>query len=229
MGIGFAIPANMVRTVIVAAKRGGTTVKRPWLGASLQNVTKDIADSIGLDRPTGALVANVFENGPAAAAGLERGDVIGSVDGRGVDDTESVVFRLAEKSLGDTASLGILRSGHALTLDLKLAAAPEIPPRDAIEIRSRSPFDGALVVNISPAVIEEMSLNSAHEGVVVASVGEDSTAAEVGVQKGDVVLKVNGETIATTHDLEHACAKSARAWDLTIQRGGEVIRSRLGG
>jgi S1-C subfamily serine protease len=122
-----------------------------------------------------------------------------------------------------------LRSGRSLTLELKLAAAPEIPPREAIEIKSRSPFDGALVVNISPAVMEEMSLETAHEGVVVTSVAEDSTAAEVGVVKGDVVLSVNGEAIATTRDLDRACARSARSWDLTIQRGGQVIRSRLGG
>jgi S1-C subfamily serine protease len=84
-------------------------------------------------------------------------------------------------------------------------------------------------MNMSPAVAEELSLEGALEGVVVASVGDDSTAAQVGVQKGDIVVVVNGQRIATTRDLEKACAGRARSWDLTIQRGGETIRSRLGG
>jgi Do/DeqQ family serine protease len=229
MGIGFAIPVNMVRSVIAAALGGGATVKRPWLGATLQSLTKDIADNLGIDRPTGALVVTVAEKGPAAEAGLKRGDVITGVDGQSVDDAEGVGFRLAVKPLGGAAALSILRSGRALSLPLKLAAAPENPPRDTLTIHSRSPFEGAQVMNVSPAVAEELSLEGALEGVVVASVGDDSTAAQVGVQKGDIVVAVNGQKIATTRDLEKACAERARLWDLTIQRGGETIRSRLGG
>ena len=229
MGIGFAIPVNMVRSVIAAALHGGATVKRPWLGATLQSLTKDIADNLGIDRPTGALVVTVAEKGPAAEAGLKRGDVITAVDGQSVDDAEGVGFRLAVKPLGGAAALSILRNGRALSLPLKLAAAPEIPPRDTLTIHSRSPFEGAEVMNMSPAVAEELSLEGALEGVVVASVGDDSTAAQVGVQKGDIVVAVNGQRIATTRDLEKACAERARSWDLTIQRGGETIRSRLGG
>ena len=82
---------------------------------------------------------------------------------------------------------------------------------------------------MSPAVAEELSLDAALRGVVVASVGEDSTAAEVGVQKGDIVVVVNGLEIGTTRDLEKACAERARLWDLTIERGGETIHTRLGG
>ena len=84
-------------------------------------------------------------------------------------------------------------------------------------------------MNLSPAVAEELSLDGAHQGVVVAAVGENSTAAQVGVQKGDIVLAVNGAAIASTRDLERACAERSRWWDLTILRGGETIRTRLGG
>src|SRR5271170_1740584 len=229
MGIGFAIPVNMVKSVIAAARQGGATVRRPWLGARLQNVTKDIADNLGIDRPTGALVVTVAGEGPAFEAGLKRGDVITAVDGQSVEDAESVGFRLAVKPLGGAATLSVLRDGHTLSLPLKLAAAPENPPRDALTIRSRSPFQGAEVMNMSPAVAEELSLDSAAEGVVVASVGDGSTAADVGVQKGDVVLAVNGQKIATTRDLEKACAERARLWDLTIRRGAQTIRTQLGG
>jgi Do/DeqQ family serine protease len=227
MGLGFAIPVNMVKGVVSAALHGGKSVKRPWLGATLQNVSKDIADNLGLDRPIGALVVEVADNGPAAAAGLKRGDVIAAIDNQLVDDAEGVGFRLGVKPLGGTARLAVLRNGKTLDLALKLASAPELPPRDALTIRSRSPFEGALVMNLSPAVSEELSLGGASEGVVVASVGDNSTAAQVGVQKGDVVVAVNGRRIGTTRDLERACAERARWWDLTIVRGGETIRTRL--
>ena len=110
IGIGFAIPVNMVKSVIAAALHGGATVKRPWLGASLQSLTKDIADNLGIDRPTGALVVTVASVGPAAEAGLKRGDLITAVDDQSVDDAEGVGFRLAVQPLGGSARLSILRS-----------------------------------------------------------------------------------------------------------------------
>jgi len=229
MGLGFAIPVNMVKGVVAAALHGGKTVKRPWLGATLQNLSKDIADNLGLARPAGALVVDVAERGPAADAGLKRGDVIAAIDGQPVDDAESVGFRLGVKPLGGAAKLAVLRDGKSLDLSLKLASAPEVPPRDAMTIRSHSPFEGAEVMNLSPAVTEELSLPAAGEGVVVAAVGENTTAAELGVQKGDVVVDVNGQRIGSTHDLEKVCASRARYWDLTIKRAGQTIRSRLGG
>jgi S1-C subfamily serine protease len=229
IGIGFAIPVNMVKGVVAAALRGGATVRRPWLGATLQSLTKDIADNLGIDRPTGALVVTVAAVGPAAEAGLKRGDLIVAVDDQSVDDAEGVGFRLGVKPLGGSARLSILRDGRALSLPLKLAAAPETPPREALTIRSRSPFEGAEVMNMSPAVAEELSLEGALQGVVVAAVKDGSTAAVVGVQKGDIVLAVNGQKIGTTRDLEKACGERAPLWDLTIQRGGETIRTQLGG
>ena len=229
MGIGFAIPVNMVKGVVAAAEHGGKAVRRPWLGASLQNVTKEIANSIGLDRPVGALVADVSEGGPAAEAGLKRGDVITAVDGQPVEDSGGVGFRLGERPLGGLATLNVLRAGKAVVLSMKLVAAPESPPRDAIRIKSRSPFEGALVMNISPALIEEMSIENAHEGVIVAEVAEGSTAADVGLQKGDLVLSVNDAKIETTRDLEKAAASHPRYWKLAIGRGGEVIQTVFGG
>jgi Do/DeqQ family serine protease len=233
MGIGFAIPVNMVKSVVAAARHGGATVKRPWLGAVLQDVSKDIADSIGLDRPAGALTVSVTPGSPAAEAGLKRGDVIAKIDGQPIDDAQAVGFRLGVKPLGGAAALDVLRAGKSLALTLKLAAAPETPPREAIRIKNRSPFQGAEVMNLSPAVVEELSLQSdaakVSEGVVVADVAPDSLAGNIGVQKGDVVVEVNGAPIKTTYDLEQASAQRVRSWDLTISRGGQLIRSRVGG
>jgi Do/DeqQ family serine protease len=233
MGIGFAIPVNMVKGVIAAAKSGGHSVKRPYLGAKLQDVTRDIADSLGLDRPVGAVVASVEPRSPAAAAGLASGDVILAVDGQPVDDAGGVDFRIGVKPIGGVASLSVQRGGRRIAVALKLEAPPETTPRRAIRLRSRSPFQGAEVENLSPAVAAELSLGpdalgGLSEGVVVSDVAADSPAAQFGLQKGDVVLEVNGTPIRDTRELETATAVRAHSWDLTISRGGQMIRTRIG-
>ena len=103
IGIGFAIPVNMVKSVIAAARHGGATVKRPWLGATLQSLTKDIADNLGHRPPDGRARGDGRPVGPAAEAGLKRGDLITAVDEQNVDDAEGVGFRLAVKPLGGSA------------------------------------------------------------------------------------------------------------------------------
>jgi len=153
-GIGFAIPANMVRVVVNSARGGGSAVKRPWLGAKLQPVTPDIADSMGLKRPAGALIANVLPNSPAARAGLKPGDVIMSVDGQAVDDPNAFDYRFATKPLGGSALIAALRGGRDLTATVALQTAPDVP-RDELTIHSRSPFSGAKVANLSPALADE--------------------------------------------------------------------------
>src|SRR5665647_960997 len=123
-GVGFAIPANMVRVVVASAKGGGSAVMRPWLGAKLQPVTADIADSMGLKRPAGALIASVMPGGPAAHAGLKAGDVIVSVDAQAVDDPNAFDYRFATKPLGGNAQFGVLRAGRDVTAVVALQSAP---------------------------------------------------------------------------------------------------------
>src|SRR5438128_4716984 len=138
-GIGFAIPANMVRVVVGSAKGGGTAVKRPWLGAKLQAVTPDIAEGLGLTRPIGALVGSVAPDSPAARAGLKTGDLILAVDGQTVEDPNAFDYRFATKPLGGAAQLGVLRGGREAKIPVALEPAPD-SRRDEILIRSRSPF-----------------------------------------------------------------------------------------
>ncbi len=230
VGIGFAIPVNMVKIVIAAAKGGGKQVRRPWLGATLQVLSKEIADSLGLERPAGALLADLDPKGPAAEAGLKRGDVIIAVDGQAADDPEAVGYRLATKPIGGVASLGVLRGGKKIVAPMKLVAAPEIPPRDPVKIKGQSPFAGATVVNISPAVIEELSVQGISAGVVVADIEEGSVAQQFNLQKGDIVMAVNDKKIAATRDLEQI-ANSGRAyyWKITLARGGQVFTTVVGG
>src|ERR1044072_4841589 len=227
-GIGFAIPVNMVKVVVASAKGGGTTVKRPWLGARLQNVTPDIAESLGLKRPAGALVATVVEKSPAARAGLKTGDLIVAIDGQTVEDQNAFDYRFATKPLGGTAQIGIVRGGKELTLKITLETAPETP-RDEIVIRSRSPFMGMEIANISPALADEPRINDSLEGVVVIDIEGGSLAQNLGFQKGDVIAAVNNEKVARTRDLDRIAKDTGRRWVITVGRGGEASNVQLGG
>ncbi|MBB4196585.1 serine protease [Rhodoblastus sphagnicola] len=229
VGIGFAIPVNMVKNVVAAAKNGGKEVRRPWLGASLQNLTRELAESLGLDRPAGAVVTEVFPRGPAEEGGLKQGDVIVAVDGQEAADAGGVGYRLGAKALEGTASLSVRRDGKSLVVPLALIAAPERPARETIRIKGDSPFSGVTVVNISPATVEEFSIANAKEGVAVVDVEDNSPAAVVGFKKGDIIVSVNGGKIAATRDLDRAAAQQPYVWRLTINRGGQVITSVIGG
>lgn len=227
-GIGFAIPANMVRVVLESARGGGKAVKRPWFGAKLQSVTPEIAESIGLKRPAGALVASVVPSSPAAQAGVKTGDLIVAIDGQPVDDQNAFDYRYATKPLGGTANLSLERQGKSITAQVKLASAPEMP-REEMTIESRSPFAGARVANLSPALAEELRLDASTEGVVIVDFANGSLAQNVGFQRGDIILSVNGEKIAKSRDLERAAKVQTRLWRIMIQRNGQQLSVVLNG
>jgi Do/DeqQ family serine protease len=227
-GIGFAIPANMVRVVVASAKSGGGVVRRPWLGARLQAVTPDIADGLGLRRPAGALIAAVTPASPAARAGLRSGDVITSVDGQPVDDPNAFDYRFVTKPLGGQARLNVLRGGREFAATVALETPPD-QPHDEIMIRGRSPFQGARVSNLSPAVADTLRIDPALEGVVVLEVTQGSAAQSFGLQRGDIVLQINGQNIAKTRDLERLTSQQSRVWRITIQRGSEKISAVVSG
>lgn len=223
IGIGFAIPVTMVRFVAEQAKTGGV-VRRPWFGGTLQNVTADMVEALGLKRPQGALVAGIAANGPAARAGLKVGDLIVAVDGVEIDDLDGFGYRYSTKPVGGTAKLGLVRQGRPLTADIALTPAPETVPRDERTIAASSPFQGATVANLSPAVAEELRLQSTSDGVVVKSVEAGSAAARVGFQKGDMIIDVNGTKIDSTRTLERISGSDPGIWRLSIQRDGQVVR-----
>jgi S1-C subfamily serine protease len=219
----------MVKTVVESARGGGTSVRRPWFGARMQAVSADMAEALGLDRPTGALVVSVVKGSPAAEAGLKSSDVILSIDGQNVDDPDSFGYRMATKHLGGTASLGILRGGKRLVVPVKLEAAPEVPPRDTLVLKGRNPLAGATVVNLSPAVAEEMSLDASEQGVAITDIADDSFAQRYGFQKGDVLLEINGVKLVSTKRLENLVKERFQGWRLKIDRGGQVIQTVLNG
>ncbi len=231
-GIGFAIPANMLKVVIQSARSGVARVKRPWLGARLQSVTPEIAEGLGLARPTGALVASIVDKSPADMAGLKRGDIITSVDSVNIDDPDGFGYRFSTKGVSGLAVIGILRNNKKLLLQTALQTAPELPSRDTVKLagNSKTPFAGLTVENISPAVIEEMSLTSEQSGVVITEVASGSVAEQLGFQKADVILAINGQKIDMTKEMEKLLSKSRYTfWRISINRGGQVINSVFGG
>ena len=227
-GIGFAIPANMVRVVVASAKGGSAAVKRPWLGAKLQEVTPEIADSLGLKRPSGALVANVAAAGPAAHAGIKTGDVIVGIDGTVVDDPNSFDYRFATKPLGGNAQVALLRQGREVAVTIALQSAPETP-REEVEIRTHSPFLGAKVANLSPALADELRLDTQAQGVVIVGIADGSMAQSIGFRKGDIVVSVNNQKIERSTDLDRVTRAGGRQWRVTINRGGQQISVMFSG
>jgi Do/DeqQ family serine protease len=228
-GIGFAIPSNLVRMVVQSALQGGT-VQRPWLGASLQAITPDIADSLGLETPSGALVAKVHGNGPAARAGLRAGDVVVSVDEKPVQNPQAFQYRFVTKGIGGAAKLGVLRKGERVTTSITLVAPVEDPPRDARALTGRHPLTGVKVANLSPAVAQEVGMDDdTREGVVVIEVQERTPAARLGVRRGDIVVAVNNERVGSVRQLVTVLAVGGGGWRLSVERGGKVFNLAIQG
>jgi Do/DeqQ family serine protease len=219
-GIGFAIPTNMVRVVLESARTGNKSVLRPYFGARLQPITAEIAESLSLKRPAGALVASITPDSPAAKAGLRAGDVIIAVDTIPVDDPPAVNYRLALKAIGGNANLSVERAGKTLNIPIKLEAAPE-RQADEVDISTRSPFSGARVSNFTAELANRLRTDVSAEGVVVINISDGSTAQRVGLRPGDIVLEVNGVKIESTADLQRAARQDAREWRFTISRGGQ--------
>jgi Do/DeqQ family serine protease len=219
LGIGFAIPANMVRVVVDAALHGGK-VNRPWLGAELQSVTSEIVEAMGLDRPQGALVASVSPDGPAARAGVKRGDVVLSVDGHEASNAQAAQYYFTRKGVSGQVAVEVLRNGRKLAFNIALQAPPEIPPRNQQTLQDGdNPFAGATVANLSPAVAEELSLNVT-KGVVIIETVANSVARELGWRPGDIILEVNGQSVDSVRTLRRLADKGARSWRLRYMRGG---------
>jgi Do/DeqQ family serine protease len=226
-GIGFAIPSNMVRLVVRSAIEG-KKVQRPWLGANLQAVTPDIAESIGLDRPAGALVKQIHPASPAAPA-LEMGDVIVGIDGKPVPDPGAFRYHFSTEGIGGEAVIDIVRAGRLAKVRIPLEQAPEIPPRNETEIGGRNPFTGAVVANLSPALSEELGLETQGEGTIILDIKPGSLAMGTRfLREGDIVVAVNGVEVKRVADLQKALEKSSSQWRISVNRGGRILNVVFG-
>jgi len=227
IGIGFAIPSNMVRAFADAAKAGLDFFERPYIGAEFEMVTPQIAESLGMEKPTGALVSSVDATGPAGKAGLKAGDVILSLNNTPVESIEALDYRMATLSIGTKATFAVLSKGQQATLEIPLERAPEGAKPSEVTLRGRSPFSGAKVAELSPRLAQRLGLRTDLKGVTVIDISRDSPAADFGFQPGDIVREVNGTTIDTAATLAQVAQQDTRWWRFTVERGGQILRQVL--
>jgi serine protease Do len=227
IGIGFAIPANLVRRVVEGVegglKNGGNaSVQLAWVGASGQPVTSEIAASLGLARPGGVLIKDVYPDGPLGRAGVKSGDVVQSVDGAAVDDMQSLNYRTATHRPGDTVRMHVAAGKSGRDVTVTLALPPENPPREIQTIGGRNPLTGARVENISPATATELQMDVMSKGVAIVAVNSSGIAANYGFQPGDIVRNVNGAPINRVGELVHIL-NGTNHWDMVVEREGRRL------
>lgn len=228
LGIGFAIPVNMVKVAMQSAESGRSQVARPWFGAEVQDISSEMAESLGFAKPSGVIVKDVYKDSPAEKAGVKVGDIILALDANEVSDSQEMYYRLATKQIGATCQLKVYRGGEKVDLTLKTESPPENPPRDLRDIAGRNPLMGVKVANLSPALATELGMDVAAKGVVIIGISAKSPAPQFGFAKGDIILQVNDVKVQSTKELESIMQKKARGWDIIFQRGGAKYTVTVG-
>ena len=224
IGIGFAIPSNMVRAVLTSILKDGKVV-RPWFGASARSVTADIAKNFGLSRPVGVMIERVHLNSPAEKAGLQVGDIIKSINGREITDVDELRYQFATLPTSGTATLIGVRKGADVNLSIKLMAAPEMPPRNPKTVTGRLVFAGATVSNFNPALAEEMGREYREPTVLITNVGPGTVAASIGLLPGDIIVSIADKPITNVDQFMKAIADPS-AWQCVLNRNGQTILFR---
>lgn len=228
IGIGFAIPSRMAKTIVDQLKEFGE-VKRGWLGVRIQTVTDELAEGMRLEEPTGALVASVTEGGPAEEAGIQQGDVILEFNGREVEDMRKLPRMVAETSIGEKVEVVVWRKGERKTIDVQLG---ELDDEQVASLESgpegSSGEAGALGLNlasITPELRERFELDEDTQGVIVTDVASGSTAMEKGLQPGDIIVEVDQEEVSAPGDVAKLVTRAKeegyRVVTLLVYRGGD--------
>lgn len=212
-GIGFAIPANLVRQVVSAAVDGGGVIRRPWIGASMDSVESNMAVALGLDRPGGVILNEIFPGGPADSAGLKPGDVITAIETHDVFEQEALKFRIATKGEGDRVSVTYLREGRPHTARLALEVPPETPARNETLLQGNHPLAGAVIANMSPAVNSELGRAFMEKGVVITK----AEGGRFGIRSNMRIISINSEEVSSVDDVQRALATPSRGWLLRLQ------------
>ena len=227
IGIGFAIPSNMAKDVMGQLISTGL-VRRGMLGVNIQNVTADLAASLGLGQARGAIVSGVQAGGPADRAGLKRGDVITAFNGTPVTDNNTLRNAVARTQPGNVATLTVSRDNREQQLRVTLGELPVETSRGGREESTGAREDagglGLSVQPVSPALVQRFNLKDATEGLVVTDVAQAGAGAESGLQPGDVIEEVNRRPVRTVAELQAALkVGGTRPVLLLVNRGGDSI------
>ena len=222
MGLGFAIPSEMVESVIAAENVDGDHqgVVRPWLGIAALKVSSDIAESLGLDKPAGVLVKGLHNSSPLKKAGVQVGDVILRMNGHDLRDPSEMKFRMATVRLGDNADISVSRQGKLIDFKIKAIAPPDEPDRQQTMLDTGL-FAGVTVANINPAVATELGLDDLDQkGVIITAIDRTAAARRV-MRPGDMIVSVNGVDIKTVAHIKKALMLRVAGWNVVIDRGGQ--------
>ncbi len=221
MGIGFAIPVNIVKEELPQLRAHGKVV-RGWLGVYIQKITPDLAESLGLKEPNGALVAEVLKNGPAKSAGIERGDVIVAFDGEPITDSRELPLIVGRTAIGHVATVKIIRRGKPQEVKVTITPSKEeeVAAEEAGHEHGTESAFGLHVKDLSPDLAKELGLGQ-KSGVVVASVQPGSRADQAGLRARDVILEVNRETVKDVNGYQRAIksAGKGKVVLLLVKRG----------
>jgi serine protease Do len=213
IGIGFAIPAETVKAVVAQLKEHGA-VTRGWIGVQIQPVTADVAESLGLKKAEGALVAEAQASSPAAKAGIVSGDVITSVNGDPIKDARELARKVGALPPNSTAKLGVVSKGSEKTVTVTLGDYPkDQPARVGSTEREQGSAEPRLGLTLAPA---DNVAGAGAKGVVVTEVDPDGPAAERGFKTGDVILEVGGKAVANPDDVRKALAEARDGGKRTV-------------
>ena len=209
VGIGFAIPSSLAKPVIEQIKEHGK-VERGWLGVQIQEVTPEIAQSLNLPKPEGALVADVTKDSPAAKAGLKQGDVILAFNGHDIAKVRDLPLVVAQTPVGAKAKVDVLRGGQKTAVDVAIGPMPENPQQVAQSDQGdqqQEPSGNATAMGVKLAPLNEQLRREAHvpkavKGVIVTAVADDSPLAALGIQPGDVIQSINQQNVTTPKQAE---------------------------
>ena len=229
IGIGFAIPVNLVKALIRSVEGGGEGLQRPWLGARIQSVDARLAQALGLARPHGVLVNQVHPRGPAARAGLARGDVILAIGGREVPDAKALDFRLAIGEVGASTELQVRRNGTAFSVQLPLETPPYEPAPEVSRLEGRHALAGATVANLSPGLNRDLGLDLFESGVIVLKVDAPTPAARLRLRRGDLIRKVAEQPVEDVAQLKTILREWPLPWRLEVERAGRELAVVIGG
>ncbi|MEJ2030077.1 MAG: Do family serine endopeptidase [Maritimibacter sp.] len=223
-GIGFAIPANLVKRVVAQADNGEASFTRPWAGVTVQPVDADIAEALGLDRPHGVMVQSVSDSSPFAEAGIEPGDVILTMAGQPVNAPGELGFRLSLQELGSMLDVTYLRDGQEQQASVEMRAASSAVEQmggEPLTVTAHGPFEGLVVQELNPALADQLGLRSDVDGVIV--LGAKQAVRNRHFQLGDVISRINGMDIRSMDDFIKASSEDRNSWKVLInRRGGRV-------
>ena len=220
LGIGFAIPVELVKTVLNSVKRGEKKLVQPWLGVSGQTVTSDIARSVGMNRVYGSMITGVHPASAAGKAGVKTGDIVLRLNDKPVNDPAAMKFYLAMVEIGQDVTMDLFRDGETKQINFIAQLPPEDPARNETLIRGSNPFSDVRVSNINPAVMEQYDLPPSATGVlVVQPVRQDI----MGLRTGDIIYRLNKDKINSVSQLQELLNDGAPYWQIEIMRGGRLM------